>query len=141
MVAIAAISLVACGRRYSTRLEPGCPAAKATTRVMSVAATTAVRGVVRDRDTGSPLQHASVELLPGIRYATTDSSGVFAFPEVASGRYVLRTRRIGYEARHDTIAIKKLTGIDAQLALTPASVDRCFEVIEIRTPRPWWHVW
>lgn len=131
-VAFAAVFLVACGPRYRTRLEPICPAAQAVNRLATVSETT-IRGIVRNRDTGSSLADAYVELLPGMRHAMTDSTGAFAFLDVADGRYVLRTRRLGYEERQDTIVVRQRTGINAQLALTPAYVDPCFEMREVRT--------
>ena len=67
--------------------------------------------------------------------------GHFAFADIQEGTYQLTVRRLGYERRVDTITVKRADGVRAQLALTSAGTDRCFAIVEVRTPLPWWHFW
>jgi hypothetical protein len=43
--------------------------------------------------------------------------------------------------RDDAHMVRREQGIRAQLALTPAVMDRRFMIVEARTPLPWWHFW
>lgn len=139
-LAIGALLIVAaCARRYETRVESSCPPRAQTT--FSRLGGPGVHGIVRDRDTGQPLTQASVQLLPGPLDAITDSAGVFAFQNIPDGRYVLRTRRLGYQERADTVILQRGVGIEAEVSLTSSAVDRCFEVVTLRTALPWWHIW
>jgi len=79
--------------------------------------------------------------MPTGQIGMTDSTGHFAFADVRVGTYQLTVRRLGYERRVDTITVRREQGIRAQLALTSAGVDRCFVIVEVRTPLPWWHFW
>ena len=135
-------AVLACARRYSSHSEPSCPPPLAETRIgYDRAMAGAIRGMVLDRDSGRALSEARVELMPAGQIGTTDSTGHFAFSDVREGTYQLSVRRLGYERRVVTLAVRRGEGIRAQFALTPASVDRCFEIVEVRTPLPWWHFW
>ena len=56
-------------------------------------------------------------------------------------QYIVRARRLGYEERTDTVTITTDAGVHMHLALTPAYVDRCMEMRQVRTPLAWWHFW
>jgi hypothetical protein len=135
-------AMVACARRYATHREPSCPPAQAETRITSDPALAgAIAGTVLDRDSARPLREARVDLMPTGRIGMTDSSGHFAFADVQAGTYQLTVRRIGYQRHTDTLTVRRQQGVRAQLALTTAAVDRCFAIVEVRTPLPWWHFW
>jgi hypothetical protein len=134
--------MFACAGRYTTHREPSCPLARAETRIASEHAVAGfITGTVLDRDSGRPLREAWVELMPAGQIGMTDSTGHFAFADVKVGTYQLTVLRIGYERRVDTLTVRREQGIRAQLAVTPAVVDRCFVIVEVRTPLPWWHFW
>jgi hypothetical protein len=134
--------MLACARRYATHREPSCPPALAETRIASDRALAGfIAGTVLDRDSGRPLRQARVELKPAGQIGMTDSTGHFAFADVRAGTYQLTVRRLGYERRVDTLTVGGEQGIRTQLALTPAVIDRCFAIVEVRTPLPWWHFW
>jgi hypothetical protein len=134
--------MLACARRYATHREPSCPPALAYTRVaFDRGLARFIAGTVLDRDSGRPLRDARVELIPAGQIGMTDSIGHFVFVNVRVGTYQLTVRRLGYERRVDTLTVTREQGIRAQLALTPAVMDRCFVSVEVRTPLPWWHFW
>lgn len=58
-----------------------------------------IRGVVRDKASGSPLPFVTVMLLnqPKLRGTTTDSTGHFRFERLPVGRYDIQASFIGYE--------------------------------------------
>lgn len=139
---LCSVAMLACARRYATHRQSSCPPARAETRIASDGALAGfIAGTVLDRDSGRPLREARVELMPAGQIGMTDSTGHFVFADVRVGTYQVTVRRLGYERRVDTLTVRREQGIRAQLGLTPAAVDRCFEIVEVRTPLPWWHFW
>jgi protocatechuate 3,4-dioxygenase beta subunit len=67
----------------------------------NAATRSAVRGIVTDGETGSPIESAVVqlELTPNrmvVDETTTDKDGRFAFVDVATGEYQIRSEKSGY---------------------------------------------
>jgi hypothetical protein len=62
-----------------------------------------VLGRVVDAATGTPLDFANVQVEPGGRVFTTDSSGSFRVPNLPQGRYDIRVRHPRYDGVHDSI--------------------------------------
>lgn len=52
-------------------------------------------GIVTDIETGEPIPDVLVTLNGGITY--TDSTGAYTFADIASGEYVLKFSKEGYE--------------------------------------------
>ena len=71
--------------------------------------------------------------------ANSDGEGRFRFDSVASGRYVLQVRRIGYQPVRDTIELHGDSGVvaTAVLAMQIIRFDECgLTYEEVRVP--WW---
>ena len=90
-----------------------------------------------------PVPGASVTLLTDPqRKATTDSLGTFTFTDVPPGTYVLRTRRIGYRTRTDTLHLAHGGGTSFVLALYQQVLDGpCSGFAAVRVRKPWWKLW
>jgi len=132
----------ACARRYTTHQQPACPPARAETRIVEDNSTSgAITGAVLDRDSGQPIVAAHIRVSPTSQTATSDSTGAFSVVGLPPGRHVVSVLRIGYERRTDTVTIRPQRSVRSQIALTPAYLDRCMEMVEVRTPRPWWRFW
>ena len=132
----------ACARRYTTHREPSCPPARAQTQFVEDGSTSgAIAGTVLDRDSGRPIVEARIQVAPTNQTTTSDSTGAFAVAGLPPGQHVVSALRIGYERRTDTVTIHAGRSVRSQIALTPSYMDRCMEIIEVRTPLPWWHVW
>ena len=72
-----------------------------TTQPPEAEAPGAIQGTVLSGATGQPLRRAQVVLRPADSkgtslYQTTDESGAFSFPKVATGRYTVTVQREGY---------------------------------------------
>ena len=72
-----------------------------TTQPPEAEAPGAIQGTVLSGTTGQALRRAQVVLLPADSkgtslFQTTDDSGTFAFPKVATGRYTITVQRDGY---------------------------------------------
>jgi hypothetical protein len=132
----------ACARRYTTHREPSCPPARAETHFVEDRSTLgAIAGTVLDRDSGRPIVAARIRVMPTNQISTSDAAGAFSVAGLPAGQHIVTVLRIGYERRTDTVTIRARRSVHSQIALTPASVDRCMEIIEVRTPLPWWHIW
>ncbi len=59
--------------------------------------TSSISGFVFDQSNGESLIGANVFLTPGYRGATSNLSGYYVIPDVASGSYVLHAQYIGYK--------------------------------------------
>ncbi len=141
-VLLSPLTVLACAHRYTTHLEPVCPPANAETRVSSDRSIAgSIAGTVLDRDSGRPLREARLLLVPGDRTANSDSAGRYSFDHVKEGEVQLTVVRLGWERHIETFRLTRGNGIRAQIALTPAVLDRCFELREVRTPLPWWRFW
>lgn len=59
--------------------------------------TQTVRGIVTDKSSGQPVDHASVILNDSLRGAITNAQGEFRFENVTLGRYTITVSSVGYE--------------------------------------------
>lgn len=71
----------------------------------------------------------------------TDSAGAFAFTGLPPGSHLVRTQRVGYETHTDTVTLDGDAGVELDVTIRQAIIDRCFEMLVVRTRLPWWHVW
>src|SRR5690606_38521557 len=87
---------------FTTRLAPGATKLKAP---LVLPRDTAIRGVVRDADTGLPIEEAQVLLFAPDNQRnpkeslSTDSGGAFAFIKLTPAGYRLQIARNGYAPR------------------------------------------
>lgn len=77
---------------------------------------------VRDRLTGAALDAAVLRLASPARRISTDARGDARFDSLPPGQHVVTTRRIGYEARTDTVSVGNVAGQRAQLSLRQAAM-------------------
>jgi len=80
-----------------------------------------ISGVVTTRD-NTAMADAPVELRGPYNIIGTDAMGSFTLNPLLPGRYVLRTRAIGYEARWDTIEVTATAGVRVRLPLQQSPV-------------------
>jgi len=101
-----------------------------------------VSGRVVDADAGQPLP-ATVHLVGRGRgrEAATDTAGTFRFDSMAPGRYVLRTRRVGYRQRQDTADVDPTAGRALVVRLEPAALTLCPGGVWIVTRTRRWGRW
>ena len=80
-------------------------------------------GLVLDSTTKRPVQGVSVTF-PLLRLgAYSDSLGIVRFRDLPEGLHGLRVRRIGYEARSDSVQISRLSGAVAVYDLARRKVE------------------
>lgn len=133
--ALAALALVEPLHGQAYRLEPECPPARDSLRVVADARLpAAMAGEVTNRDTGRPLYYASVTLQPGDRRATTDSLGAFRISPTPEGRYTVRIRAIGFAEYSDTLTVSSAAGLRLHIPLVPQYFERCPTVRRVPVP-------
>jgi hypothetical protein len=99
-------------------------------------------GDLRSTLDGRPVGWADVALEGTTRQTTTDSAGTFRFDTLPAGRYVLRTRRIGYAPRRvDSLTVGGADGVRLTVPLAPQVLDGCPGFIVVRERVPWWKLW
>jgi hypothetical protein len=82
----------------------------------------ALRGTVRDEETGEPVPAALVELVPGGPRARADSAGRYALDGAPAGTHRMRVARLGYRDRELRITLPAdgVLELDVTLAPLPA---------------------
>ena len=75
-----------------------------------------ISGTVTDYEDNSPLEGASVLLMPGSKSATTSSDGTFMFEDIASGKYTISAQKSGYQSDRKTVEIS--SGEDVSTAVS-----------------------
>jgi len=123
--------------RYVEEMRPATPAdcapeppSRAFARIARDSASIGtISGQVFDADAeeGVParLWEAVVILLGTTSGSKTDSLGQFRIDSVASGRYAIRTGRIGFEPRLDSVVLTDSFGQRFELGLVRAPLDGC----------------
>lgn len=94
-------------------------------RVESASMFGAIRGVIRDAATGTPMPAVSVAIDGMPSGATTDDAGAFAIPRVGAGTHVIAARRVGYEPTQHSLVVVGGRDVSTTLELTAvaASLD------------------
>src|SRR6266540_5014655 len=78
-------------------------------------------GRILRADTREPVAGARVELLaPVAKTASTDSLGGFRLDSLATGRYVLRVRSLGYRPWSDTVSVVPAARPNLEIGLQSA---------------------
>jgi hypothetical protein len=95
-----------------------------------------------DADNGAPtgLGNAVVTIVGTNRGTDTDSLGRFRIDSIAPGRYAIRTRRLGFKPRQDSVVLTELFGQAVDIGVVRQGLDGCpgFMALVIRK-RKW--VW
>ena len=82
-----------------------------------------LRGVVTAAETGEPLGFSIVMLVPAFGKRFTDPAGVFAFPSVPAGLYLLSIRQIGYTPLDTQIMVRGDAAPLLRIALRHLAVE------------------
>ena len=75
-----------------------------------------ISGTVTDYADNSPLEGASVLLMPGSKTVTTSSDGTFMFEDIAAGKYTISAQKSGYQSDRKTVEIS--SGEDVSTAVS-----------------------
>src|SRR5262249_48770542 len=89
------------------------------TRVSAQQAPGSLRGVVRDKDLGSPLAGAEVRIVETGQKAATEDQGAFVFASVPPGTYTLAFSKDGYlrQVKAEVVVSSgQLTDLEVSLA-------------------------
>ena len=92
-------------------------------RVTVTPTTATIRGTVRD-ESGDPLQSANVRLLSGsteVASTTTNATGVYSFPDVATGTYTVRVEMGGFDPKIETVTVAAGETATKDITLTRTS--------------------
>jgi hypothetical protein len=99
-------------------------------------------GSIVDARTGAPIDVAFVRL--GSSTGTSDSvlasDGRFEFAPLVTGTYEMRTIRIGYHPRRDTLRLQSAEALNLTLPMDVAPSDECHG-LEVVTRKSWWRFW
>lgn len=64
-----------------------------------------ISGTVTDFEDNSPIEGASVLLMPGSKSVTTSSDGTFVFEDIETGKYTISVQKSGYQSDRKTVEI------------------------------------
>ncbi len=81
-----------------------------------------ITGTVLDYATRAPLQSARVRILGTERDALTDSAGRFGFAGVPPGRHIVRTDRLGYATRVDSLTAFSQEALGLEIVLSTEAI-------------------
>jgi hypothetical protein len=93
--------------------------------------TSAIRGVVRDAQTGEPLARVRIQLTGAGRQAITGDGGEFTFADVAPGTYTLQASTVGYRLARKDFELAGNDSKEFEIALSPDSSGR-IDSVEVR---------
>jgi hypothetical protein len=91
-----------------------------------------IKGVVLDAQTGEPLSHVRVQLLPSAVEVQTDNRGEFACERIVEGNYTLRVSTVGYRMVQQRFQVTASQVVEFRLALSPDSFQRT-DTVTVRT--------
>ncbi len=78
-------------------------------------ATGTIEGTVMDEATGAPLSNVELSTSPASDVVLSDNDGSFAFPGLDVGDYNLRIRKMDYETRSVSVAVREDRATTVQL--------------------------
>ena len=95
--------------------------------------TASISGLVLDQRTNDPVAGVQVSVDGTSVLSITDESGEFQFEGVLAGTLVLRSRRLGYEERSDSLSVPQGVLIDLTIHLSTEPVELEELVVEVRS--------
>ena len=95
--------------------------------------TASISGRVLDQRTNDPVAGVEVSVDGTPVLSITDESGEFHFEGVLAGTLVLRSRRLGYEERSDSLSVPQGVLIDLTIHLSTEPVELEELVVEVRS--------
>ncbi|MEZ4415862.1 MAG: carboxypeptidase regulatory-like domain-containing protein [Gemmatimonadota bacterium] len=90
---------------------------------LPLAAQVSLTGVVVDARTDLPIEGAALTLLGTDRQLVTTADGAFRFTGLPAGDLILRTRRLGYADRADTLSVGDGETLDLRVPLSVRAID------------------
>ena len=97
-----------------------------------------IQGFVSDRENGEPMELVTIRLGtltdPLVRGAVTNRDGVYLFPQLAPGTYIIRASFVGYVSMTDTLTINAGDTRTFNLALSPG--DEVMEEVLVEEENP-----
>ena len=91
-------------------------------------------GVVRDQQTGQPIDGVQVRVVPTDQTTRTDNAGRFAIAGVSTGAIGLEFKRIGYEPRLDTLAAYPNVTVELDITLSAQPIELEPMIVVMRNP-------
>ena len=98
------------------------------------AQTGSIKGLIKDKDTGKPVEDVVVSIEKLNNHTHTDATGSFYFISIPSGKYVIDFIKIGYEKQKIEVEIAKTESKQIEIIFTSSSTD--LQSIDISTDRP-----
>ena len=95
--------------------------------------TASISGVVLDHETNDPLIGVEMSVDGTSALSITNEQGEFHFEEVLSGSLILRSRRLGYQERTDSLSVPEGSLIDVTVRLSTEPVELEELVVEVRS--------
>lgn len=90
--------------------------------LLSQASSASLHGIVRDSETGTRVQGASVELLDGVGRSVTDEAGRYELTQASPGPRHLKVSALGYRSRTLHVFVPASGGIRVDVALVPEPI-------------------
>ena len=92
---------------------------------VSQVATVSFEGVISDIGSKDPLSFATVQLLHGdeVHSVLSKDNGVFSFPSVHPGDYILRITYVGYDRYEKRVTLKRDTKLTVKMAPSGNSLN------------------
>lgn len=79
-------------------------------------------GLVKDGDTGTPLENAHVYLVDAGLGSVTNRAGQFVFPPLLPGTYAIRVSHLGYHVWQDTLLVRAQRRTNTEAVLKPEPI-------------------
>ena len=95
--------------------------------------TASISGVVLDQETNDPVIGVEMSVDRTSALSITNEQGEFHFEEVLSGSLILRSRRLGYQERMDSLSVPEGALIDVTVRLSTEPVELEELVVEVRS--------
>ena len=95
--------------------------------------TASISGLVLDQETNDPVVGVEMSVDGTSALSITNDQGEFRFEEVLSGSLILRSRRLGYEERMDSLSVPEGALIDVTVRLSTEPVELEELVVEVRS--------
>jgi hypothetical protein len=83
-----------------------------------------IAGLVKDAESGSPLQGAQITVVGANKVGVTDGEGRFSVTQVPPGRHTLVTEYLGYRSRMDSLTVfnNESVGLEIELSTQPIAL-------------------